>query len=417
MNERDMAAGSGSSPYDEPTGEIDLGEATPQRRRRAPTEDRDDFYARHAIPPRAAMSRVDDLDDIDPDDIETRAIPTDSGVPATRSAPVANPAATPDAALPPTPEPAPPLETSSSEAPTHRFASPAAGRTPVPTEHLRTDPGPDETDADDIRTATARTDAVTAVPAAGLGEGAVPTAATERYDAGVYDTAGFDTAAYDTSGYDTDTPANASDDRIRSAEEDLSDAERRARRGTLDLGLLLLRCAVGAIAMAHGAQKLFGWWNGPRLSGFEDMLVNAPNPAIGFQADAARPLAIVGALSETLGGLMLVVGLFTPVAASAVLGVMLVAGAYKATLAGGVWFFASGGNGAGIEYEALLAVCAAAIILAGPGRIALDAPRGWARRPAWGSLALLVVGIGAAVAVWLVFNGTNPFQSPGNPTG
>merc|ERR1711969_251236 len=100
----------------------------------------------------------------------------------------------------------------------------------------------------------------------------------------------------------------------------------------------------------------FGWRNGPRLSGFQDMLVNAPNPAIGFQADAARPLAIVGALSETLGGLMLVVGLFTPLAASAVLGVMLVAAAYKATLAGGVWFFASGGRGAGIEYELLLAV-------------------------------------------------------------
>ena len=46
------------------------------------------------------------------------------------------------------------------------------------------------------------------------------------------------------------------------------------RRGTQDLGLLLLRIAVGALLIGHGLQKLFGWWGGPGLSGFRDSLTD-----------------------------------------------------------------------------------------------------------------------------------------------
>lgn len=339
------------------------------RRRQVPAGDRDEFYARHALPERTGVSRVDDLDDIDPDELDTQAMP-------------ARPAAQTEAAPEAAPTEAIRRPDDPADAETQRFAAPQPRTAPEPVEDVRTD---DFTAFPATRVAPTEAE-VPAAPGPDI---------AEPYEA---------------------APAVA-DERLRSAEEDLSDAQRRARRGTLDIGLLVLRLAVGVIALAHGSQKLFGWWNGPRLSGFEDMLLNSPNPAIGFTPDAARPLAIVGAVSETLGGLMLVVGLFTPIAASAVLGVMLVAAAYKATLAGGVWFFAADPNGAGIEYELLVCACAVAIILAGPGRISLDAPRGWARRPAWGSLALLVVGIGAAVAVWMVFNGTNPFESPGNPTG
>ncbi|MEE3852659.1 DoxX family membrane protein [Gordonia sp. LSe1-13] len=405
MSERDPAAGGGSSPYDEPTGEIDLGEAGAQRRRRIPTEERDTFYARHANPGPGGASRVDDLDDIEPDEVATRSMTADPNGPATPTPPQSPRTAPPEA------DPTPPTEAidrrppgavegrePAADDPTARFAVPAAdaGTTPFAAAD----------DRDPLPPTPTPTEAYLP-PTEGYRASSEPYPATEAYAAVPSD---------DPVGYEQrDAPVG--DERLRSVEEDLADAERRARRGTIDLGLLLLRCAVGVIAMAHGAQKLFGWWNGPRLSGFEDMLVNDANPAIGFAADAARPLAIVGALSETLGGLLLVIGLFTPLAASAVLGVMLVAAAYKATLAGGVWFFATGGGGPGIEYELLLAVCAAAIILTGPGRISIDAPRGWSRRPAWGSVAMLVVGIGAAVAVWLIFNGTNPFESPGNPTG
>ena len=142
------------------------------------------------------------------------------------------------------------------------------------------------------------------------------------------------------------------------------------------------------------------------------MLANNPNPTIGFHSDVTRPLAIVGALAETIGGAMVVLGLFTPIGACAIVSVMLLAAAYKTTLAGGFAFFAAAG---GIEYELVLAVAAAALVLTGPGLYAFDASRGWARRPFLGSVAWLIVGIAAAVAVWMLFNGTNPLNSAGNP--
>ncbi|GAB03998.1 putative oxidoreductase [Gordonia amarae] len=186
-----------------------------------------------------------------------------------------------------------------------------------------------------------------------------------------------------------------------------------ARRGTTDIGLLVLRVAVGAAALAHGLQKLFGWWNGPGLDGFEAFLTNAANPSIGFDGSATGWLSILGAVSETAGGALLILGLLTPIAASAELGVMLVAATYKVTLAGGLWYFT--GAGVGIEYELLLICAALAILLTGPGRIALDYGRGWTTHPKWGSLGLILVSVAAAAAIWVLFNGTNPLNSPGNP--
>lgn len=186
----------------------------------------------------------------------------------------------------------------------------------------------------------------------------------------------------------------------------------RVRRGTLDLGLLLLRVAVGAVVMAHGLSHLFGWWNGTGLDGFQNELLNTPNPAIGFAADAAKPLAAGIALAETIGGLMVIVGLLTPIGASAILAVMLLAAAFKTTTSGGFEFFASAN---GVEFELLMAAAAAALILTGPGLYSLDYPRGWARRPFVGSALLLVIGVAVACVIWIFCNGTDPFSSPGNP--
>lgn len=169
------------------------------------------------------------------------------------------------------------------------------------------------------------------------------------------------------------------------------------RRGTLDVGLFVLRLAVGGTLLAHGLQKLTGWWNGPGLGGYRDDLVTA-----GF--DHARALAVAGAVGEVAGGALLILGLLTPFAGAAVLAVMINAWCLKQSALPGLEYFAPGG----VEYETLLGAAAAAIVLTGPGRIALDGRRKWATRPHVGSVVILLVGVAVGLTVWFVFNGANP---------
>ena len=74
----------------------------------------------------------------------------------------------------------------------------------------------------------------------------------------------------------------------------------------------ILRLALGAVFVAHGAQKVFGLWGGTGLSGtaaFFSELGLTP----------AYPLALLVGLVELAGGLLLAAGAFTLIAA-AVLG-------------------------------------------------------------------------------------------------
>jgi len=166
----------------------------------------------------------------------------------------------------------------------------------------------------------------------------------------------------------------------------------KVRRGTLDLGLLILRLAVGGTLIAHGLQKLVGLWGGPGLDGFEELLREA-----GYQQP--RVLAIVGAVGETAAGALLVLGLLTPLAAAAVVAIMINAVLFKHDLEPGVQYFAS--DRSGFEYEVLLAAAAVALTLTGPGRIAADGPRKWATRPFLGSFVALLLGVAAGVCLWL----------------
>ncbi|MFC8321348.1 DoxX family protein, partial [Gordonia sp. NPDC057248] len=95
MSERDTSGTSerdtpATSPYDEPTGQIPVpggatgapgtgpgaGSSSPDAGPPTPpaVTDRDDFYNRHARRSPAPYSRVDDLDDLDPGDVETRSV-------------------------------------------------------------------------------------------------------------------------------------------------------------------------------------------------------------------------------------------------------------------------------------------------------------------------------------------------------
>jgi putative oxidoreductase len=188
----------------------------------------------------------------------------------------------------------------------------------------------------------------------------------------------------------TEIEPDPGDERVRAA----------GRRGTQDLGLLLLRLAIGALLIGHGLQKAFGLWGGPGFDGFEESLTDA-----GFQH--ADILTYVATGGQIAAGVLLVLGLFTPVAAAGALAYSvtgILAEAMAAHEEARLASFLTDGH----EYKVILVCAIAAIILIGPGRYGFDAGRGWARRPFVGSFVALLVGLGAGVAVWVLLNGGNP---------
>ena len=87
----------------------------------------------------------------------------------------------------------------------------------------------------------------------------------------------------------------------------------------MDSGLLIVRLVVGLTMAAHGAQKLFGWFGGPGLAA-----IGGGMESLGFYPGKRH--ALMAGLAETGGGLLLALGLFTPLAAAIVAAVMIVAG-------------------------------------------------------------------------------------------
>lgn len=189
-----------------------------------------------------------------------------------------------------------------------------------------------------------------------------------------------------------------------SAEIDEDDHDDRladvGRRGTQHLGLLVLRVGLGVVLAAHGLQKLFGWWGGSGVTGFRNSLSD-----VGYQH--ADILAYVSAGGELVAGVLLILGLFTPVAAAGALAFLingLLASVSVRPHTRNFSFFLPEGH----EYQITLIAMAAAVILCGPGRYGLDARRGWAHRPFIGSFVALLAGIAAGVGVWVALNGVNP---------
>jgi putative oxidoreductase len=128
---------------------------------------------------------------------------------------------------------------------------------------------------------------------------------------------------------------------------------------SIAFGLLILRLVVGLTVAAHGAQKLFGWWGGPGMTGWAQVVEK-----LGIRP--AKPWAWVAALSEFGGGLLLALGLLTPLASLAIVGSMLVA---IATLHLSKGFWSTNG---GYEFDLTLIASATAIAFAGPGAYSLD---------------------------------------------
>jgi putative oxidoreductase len=96
----------------------------------------------------------------------------------------------------------------------------------------------------------------------------------------------------------------------------------------------------------------------------------------------------MAALGETLGGVLLAVGLATPAAVAIVVSVMLVA---VVTVHLGKGLFAENG---GYEYPLVLAVAAVSLAFTGSGSVSIDSLIGLGRSGAVWGLAALLAGLG-----------------------
>jgi putative oxidoreductase len=130
----------------------------------------------------------------------------------------------------------------------------------------------------------------------------------------------------------------------------------------LELGLFVLRLAVGGLIFGHGAQKLFGWWGGPGLAGFIGM-TGGP-----LRFRPAWLWGVMGAVSETVGGLLVLAGLLGPLGPAAIVAAMLIAIS--------VHWPAFWAQQQGYEYALLNLVAALGLALTGPGAYSLDAALG-----------------------------------------
>ncbi|WP_067667495.1 DoxX family protein [Nocardia miyunensis] len=168
------------------------------------------------------------------------------------------------------------------------------------------------------------------------------------------------------------------------------------RRGTQDLGLLVLRLVIGLTFLYHGLQKLAGWPSGPGLNGTHEMLSSGGWKHVELSASMLT-------VAEVGGGILIILGLATPLAAGAVLASISDAWLWKQGMSSGFEYKT-------VELESILAGLAAALILTGPGRLSFDRSRGWATRPRYGSFAALVLALIAAAAAWFYLHGGNPFH-------
>ncbi|ANZ38244.1 hypothetical protein BBK82_21405 [Lentzea guizhouensis] len=194
------------------------------------------------------------------------------------------------------------------------------------------------------------------------------------------------TKAFDTTGY---TPLDKSTVDNHPAGDPLDDDRRKfGWTAGPDLGLLGLRAVLGGIFVLHGLQKVFGLFGGPGINGFAQSL-----DKMGYRESVV--LAWVTGVTELAGGGLLVLGLFTPLAAAGLLAIManVIALQYK----GG--FFGPGG----VELELALAGMAFAALFAGPGRAALDYNRSWFRHPLAAGFIALLLGAGGAAVTFFVF--------------
>ena len=122
-----------------------------------------------------------------------------------------------------------------------------------------------------------------------------------------------------------------------------------------DIAPLALRLTLGVIFIGHGWGKLFGEGNPAGFAGWLGSMGLEPSYL----------LAVAAGLAETLGGALLIAGLFTRAAASSLVVVMLVAIGFVHLDAG---MFGKGGY----EFQLLLLAGVVSLLIQGAGKLSVD---------------------------------------------
>ena len=128
--------------------------------------------------------------------------------------------------------------------------------------------------------------------------------------------------------------------------------------------LTVLRVTLGVVMFAHGAQKMLGWFGGKGLDAALHALV--PGKYIPV------PLAFLAVCAEFFGGLGLIAGLLTRVAALGITGNMIVAVAMVEGHNGFFMNWEGQKQGEGYEYHLLVLAITYALMLKGAGSASID---------------------------------------------
>ena len=152
----------------------------------------------------------------------------------------------------------------------------------------------------------------------------------------------------------------------------------------LNLGLLILRVVIGLTLVAHGYNKFFGGGRIPGTAAWFD--------SMGFKPP--RVMATIAGATELGAGLLLALGLATPLASAGIVGTLVVA--MYTHRANGLWS-ADGG----IELPLLYATAALGVGLVGAGVWSLDhvldLPHAADTR-----VSAIVIAVGAALSVGVI---------------
>lgn len=131
-----------------------------------------------------------------------------------------------------------------------------------------------------------------------------------------------------------------------------------------DFVLTIVRLVLGVTFFAHGAQKMLGWFGGFGFHASMGMFTQY----LGIPA----PLAFLAICAEFFGGLGLLVGLLSRIAALGIMVNMLVAIATVHHVNGFFMNWTGQQKGEGFEFHILAIALAVVVLIRGSGAVSID---------------------------------------------